>query len=41
MAGVGTGVYKSFEEAGNIAREVIDVKRKEPNPRNSNMYDIN
>jgi xylulokinase len=39
LAGIGSGVYASYEEASNVAREVIDVKRVEPDPDNRQMYD--
>ena len=39
LAGVGTGIYRSYEEASCVARNVIDVKQIEPNPLNRDMYD--
>ena len=39
LAGIGTGMYKSHEEASLVARNVIDVKRVNPNPLHRDIYD--
>jgi len=39
LAGIGSGIYRSYEEASSVAREVIEVKRVEPDPVNREMYD--
>ncbi len=39
LAGIGSGIYRSYEEASSVAREVIEVKRVEPDPVNRELYD--
>lgn len=39
LAGIGTGMYKSHEDASRVARRVIDVKRVHPNPSQRDIYD--
>ena len=39
LAGVGTGLYKSFEEA--VSQTVETKRRHQPNPANRDAYDRN
>jgi xylulokinase len=39
LAGVGTKIYSSFQEASRVAREMIGTRRIEPNPALKDVYD--
>ena len=39
LAGVGTNVYSSLQEAGNVARTIIGISKIEPNPAAKGVYD--
>jgi xylulokinase len=39
LAGTGSGIYKSREEANEVVRKLIDVKRVNPDPKQKDIYD--
>ncbi|MCP4405889.1 MAG: hypothetical protein GY801_52420 [bacterium] len=39
LAGVGTNIYSSFQEASRVARTVSGIRRIEPNPALKDVYD--
>ncbi len=39
LAGVGTHIYSSFQEASGVARKIIGIRRIEPNPALRDVYD--
>jgi len=39
LAGIGTNIYSSFQEASGVARKMTKIKRIEPNPRLREVYD--